>query len=191
MIIILIAGESPSPHFHPPPSCSLLPLSRYLWPAESDSFISHDCFPMKRVVPSGSFREGGSTVNYTITPQRAPGTGADINKYTEDRLYILMALIACQTDAKAVRPPTCFSLNLTVLNILKRQETANKSAGVFYPWHDKKYDRNSVPDSRNTHIDLSLDNLLKPTFLCVCVCVCFEYNFLSLLGFCYRLHVDH
>ena len=38
-------------------SLSAPPFSRYLCPAESDSFISHDCSPMKLVVPSSSFRE--------------------------------------------------------------------------------------------------------------------------------------
>lgn len=86
-------------------SLSLLPssslFSRYLCPAESDSFISHDCFPMKLVVPSSGFREAGGVVNYTITPPPAPGSKTDINKYTEYKLYILMASIACQTDADA------------------------------------------------------------------------------------------
>lgn len=40
-------------------------------------------------------------VNYAITPPQALGNGADINKYTECKLCILMALITCQLDAGA------------------------------------------------------------------------------------------
>lgn len=75
---------------HPPP------LSRYLCPAENDSFISHDHFAVKLVVPSSSFREAVSwMVNYNTTPPQTPGNRTDINKYTEDKVFILMDLMTC------------------------------------------------------------------------------------------------